>query len=119
MKRLSGEHGYNRSREGQKRVSMSGRLRRDTVQSMLEEQEKRTRKLTKWIVSNRVPFSIVDHENFRAFVSMSDYRYFLPARATITRRVVQEKQIMKQLLRVFLGKINHAVRITDAWSSVV
>jgi len=68
-------------------------------------QDKATALLTKFIVSNMLPLSLVDDDAFREFISFLEPEYRIPCRQTFTARLDGVKAKLEKTVQEEMDKI--------------
>ena len=75
--------------------------------------------LARMIIVDELPFSFVENEGFRHFMSVTQPRFPLPGRISIARDCLSLYESEKLKLRSMFTKTNQSVCLTtDAWTSV-
>ena len=80
-------------------------------------QEKITVLLTKVIVANMLPLSLVDSPEFRDLMEYLEPKYKVPCRQTITNRLDSTKAEVAKVVRTELESVAAMSLTTDIWSS--
>lgn len=75
--------------------------------------------LIRWIIIDQQSFSVVNNEPFRFLLQKLDPRFQIPCRQTIAKRIHNEFEVQRQLLKQFLeneipGKLSMT---TDIWTA--
>jgi len=81
-------------------------------------QEKANELLTKFIISNMLPLSLVDDEAFQEFVRFLEPEYKVPCRQTFTARLDSIKTERAKAVKADLASASSVALTTDIWTSV-
>lgn len=80
-------------------------------------QEKATQLLTKFIILNMLPLSLVDDAAFADFVNLLEPEYKIPCRQTFTDRLDSMKHEEAKSVKEEMGKASSVAVTTDIWTS--
>ena len=80
--------------------------------------EKANALLTKFIVTNMLPLSLVDDEAFREFVNFLEPEYKLPCRQTFTARLDGLKTELCKTVTAEMAAVSSVAVTTDIWTSM-
>jgi len=81
-------------------------------------QEKATTLLTKFIVSNVLPLSLVDDEAFMEFVNFLEPGFHVPCRQTLTARLDGMKTELAEKVKTEMVEVKSVAVTTDIWTSI-
>jgi hypothetical protein len=74
--------------------------------------------LIRWIITDQQAFSVVENEDFCAFIKELDQKFRLPTRQSISESIIDLYNNQKQMLRTFLMTMQNKFTITtNVWSS--
>jgi hypothetical protein len=74
--------------------------------------------LLDWIVANNLPFSVVDSEEFRRFVTSINPACWIPSRKVITNLIKNEYQYAVSHIKTLLQTAKGLIHLTfDGWTS--
>ncbi|XP_018374028.1 PREDICTED: zinc finger BED domain-containing protein 4-like [Trachymyrmex cornetzi] len=65
---------------------------------------------------DKQPFSMVEDDEFRKFLSIVAPLYTVPCRKTITKRLDEKYELLSSKIRTMLSKIDHLCLATDIWT---
>lgn len=83
------------------------------------DQELSRKTLAKMIIVDELPFSFVEGEGFRYFVTMTQPQFRIPSRSTVTRDCFELFSEEKQKVKNFFKGTNQRVCLTtDTWTSI-
>ena len=70
------------------------------------------------IITDELPFRIVEYEGFRRLMRVAQPRFQIPSRTTVTRDCLKIYYDEKQKLKNYFSKYSHSVCLTtDTWTS--
>ena len=69
-------------------------------------------RLTRWIITDQQAFSVVEHQDFRAFIAELDPRFQLPTRQTVSENITKAYNQQQENVRALFSKTTHKFALT-------
>ncbi|CAB4496166.1 unnamed protein product [Rhizophagus irregularis] len=74
--------------------------------------------LFRWIICDQQSFSVVENDDFIAFITTLDPRYKLPSRQTVSIKIQEIYESQCKILKTYFSKLSSKVAITtDVWTA--
>ena len=105
------------SKDSRKKQSKIGQFLRDARPCSASRSELLDKKITKMLVQDLLPLSLVEGGGFRELMATVEPNYSVPSRQTATRRIEVLYGIVKNDLLNELKEVDHIGLTTDSWTS--